>query len=215
MSFKAAIFDMDGVVVNTVLIHFHAWKKMFEEYGYDFDFEEYKEKVDGIPRQDGARAILTELNEKEIEAAAQKKQGYFLDEIERVEVPIYPTTIQFIEEIRRHKIKVAVISASKNVRRIIERIDLMDSVEAMVAGDDVIKGKPDPEMFLLAAKKLGTRPSESIVFEDAVLGVEAAKRAKMRCVGVDRYGEPDRLKHADMVIDDLADVTYSEILALF
>jgi len=79
MQFKGAIFDLDGVIVNTVPLHFKAWKKMFGEYGKELTFEDYKKKVDGILRISGARAILTELSDEELEQAGAKKQGYFLE----------------------------------------------------------------------------------------------------------------------------------------
>ncbi|MFH1381111.1 MAG: beta-phosphoglucomutase family hydrolase, partial [Candidatus Omnitrophota bacterium] len=81
MSFKGAIFDMDGVVTTTVQLHFNAWKKMFTEYGKNFTFSDYEKYVDGIPRTDGARAILKNLNEDEIKIASDKKQKYFFEEL--------------------------------------------------------------------------------------------------------------------------------------
>ena len=77
MGFKSAIFDLDGVLVDTVPIHYKAWKKMFSEYSRNFGFKEYKEKVDGIPRFDGAKAILTEFSDEDIKTACDKKQTYF------------------------------------------------------------------------------------------------------------------------------------------
>ena len=79
MSFKGAIFDLDGVIVNTVPLHFKAWKRMFSEFGKEFTMKDYEDKVDGIPRMDGARAVLTEVSEDELDKAAAKKQEYFLD----------------------------------------------------------------------------------------------------------------------------------------
>lgn len=215
MTFKAAIFDMDGVVVDTVPIHFNAWKRMFGDYGHDFTFEEYKAKVDGIPRIDGARAVLTELNDKEIKEASDRKQKYFTDEIKKAEIPTYKSTINLIGDLQKRGIKVAVISASKNAPDILERIGLLKKLDAMVSGLDVKKGKPDPEVFLTAAHKLGAKSEEAIVFEDAVLGVEAARRAKMHCVGIDRYNEPERLKGADIIVTDLKDIDFERLSGLF
>jgi len=215
MTFKAAIFDMDGVVVDTVPIHFNAWKRMFADYGHEFTFDEYKEKVDGIPRIDGAKAVLTDLSEQEIQEAAEKKQEYFLEEIEHRDIPTYKTTIDLIASLQKKGIKVAVISASKNAPNILKRIGLFDKLDAMVSGLDVTKGKPDPQVFLIATERLETKPPESCVFEDAVLGVEAAKRAEMRCVGIDRYGNPERLKKADVVVSDLGEIDLEGIEKLF
>lgn len=215
MAFKAAIFDMDGVVVDTVPIHFKAWRRMFGEYGHEFTFEDYKEKVDGIPRYDGTRAVLTELSDEEIVEAGDKKQAYFLEELNTADIPIYKSTTDLITDLQGRKIKVAVISASKNAPLILERIGLMDRLDAMVCGHDVTKGKPDPQVFLLAAKKLGAEKSQCVVFEDAVLGVEAAKKALMKCVGIDRYGDPERLNQADLVVSDLGEIDFKKISNLF
>lgn len=215
MEFKAAIFDMDGVVVDTVPIHFNAWKRMFAEYGHDFSFEEYKAKVDGIPRTDGAKAILTNLSDKELEQAAMKKQDYFKEELSEREIPTYVTTINLISELQKKDIKVAVISASKNAPDILKKIGLLEKLDAMVSGHDVTKGKPDPQVFQMAAKKLNVAASDAIVFEDAVLGVEAAKRGGFKCVGIDRYKEPERLAKADLIVSDLGEVNYQTIEELF
>ena len=86
---KAAIFDLDGVIVNTVPLHFKAWKMMFSEYGKEFNFDDYKQKVDGIPRMDGARAILTDLSDEELKKAADKKQVYFLEYLNSEDIPVY------------------------------------------------------------------------------------------------------------------------------
>lgn len=215
MAFKAAIFDMDGVVVDTVPMHFNAWKRMFGDYGHDFTFEEYKLKVDGIPRIDGAKAVLADLSDEEIRKAATKKQKYFLDEIEKADIPIYQSTFNLISDLQEREIKVAVISASKNAPRILKRVGLLDKLDAMVSGNDVTRGKPDPQVFLIAAERLKVDPAECVVFEDAVLGVEAAKNAKMNCVGIDRYGDPSRLTKADVVVSDLQEINYEGILDFF
>lgn len=213
--FKGAIFDLDGVVVNTVPLHFKAWKKMFAEYDIDFTFEMYKAKVDGIPREDGARAILKDLSDKELEVAAHRKQLYFLDLISDEGVEPYKSSIRLIKELREHGVKIAVISSSKNCRRIVEAINIGDLVDAIVQGGEFKTGKPHPEVFQLAAKDLGLATNDCVVIEDAVLGVEGAKNGKMLCVGVDRYKDPERLKKADLVIEDLSELNYNILKELF
>lgn len=215
MKFKGAIFDLDGVVVNTVPLHFSAWKKMFEEYGKKFNFEDYKQKVDGIPRYDGARAILADLPEDKLKKAADKKQGYFLELLGREEIPKYETSIKLIESLKKASIKVAVISSSKNCSMILKKIGLYDKLDAVISGNDITKGKPDPQIFLMAADKIGTSPNSCVVFEDAVLGVEAAKRGKMKCVGIDRYKDPNRLEGADLIVADLGEVELKTLNELF
>jgi beta-phosphoglucomutase len=214
MNFKAAIFDLDGVIVDTVPLHFNAWKKMFGEYGKQFTFDEYKEKVDGIPRMDGARAILTELSSEELDKAAARKQVFYLELVKSEKITEYRTTRELIKELRQNGVKIAIISSSKNCPLILKTIDYYSLVDAEINGNDITKGKPDPQIFLLAAEKLGAAPEEAIVFEDATLGVEAAKNGGFVCVGIDRHSDPGRLNTADIVVTDLGEVDYQKLTQL-
>jgi len=212
---KAAIFDLDGVIVNTVPLHFKAWQRMFKEYGKDFTFEHYKQKVDGIPRRDGARAILTDISNDELKKASDKKQSYFVEYLEQEKIPVYNTTVDLVKDFRKNALKTGVISSSRNCLNILKKLDLVALFDVIITGNDITKGKPDPQVFFMAAEKMSVEPQECVVFEDAVLGVEAAKRAGMRCVGIDRYAEPERLKKADLVVGDLGEVDLETIRALF
>ena len=212
---QAAIFDLDGVIVNTVPLHFKAWQRMFAEYGKEFDFEDYKEKVDGILRIDGARAILTDIDEAELKKAADKKQVYFLEYLNSEEISVYNDTVDLVKALKKEKIKRSVISSSKNCLPILKKVNLVELFDVILTGNDVTKGKPDPQVFFMAAKKMSVEPGSCVVFEDAVLGVEAGKRAGMKCVGIDRHGNPERLKKADLVVGDLGEVTVEKIKDLF
>jgi len=214
MSFKGAIFDLDGVIVNTVPLHFNAWKKMFKEYGVEFNMKDYENKVDGIPRTDGARAVLTELSEKELEEAASKKQKYFLELINEEGVNVYETTVGLMKELRANGVKIAVISSSRNCPDILRKTRLYPLIDTEISGREIVRGKPDPWMFLEAAKRLGLRPQECVVFEDAVLGVEAGKRAGIFTVGIDRRGATERLKKADLIVKDLGELDYKKLKGL-
>ena len=215
MSFKGAIFDLDGVIVNTVPLHFKAWKRMFEEYGKTFTFQDYKEKVDGIPRMDGARAILTDLDEAELDKAATRKQGYYLEQVDKGEVDIYESTVKLVKELKEKSIKVAAASSSRNCRYILEKARLIDLFDAVIGGGDFKVGKPAPDIFLLAASKINLPPAECIVFEDAKLGVEAAKNGKMLCIGIAREGHRELLEKADIIVEDLREIDYKKLKGLF
>jgi beta-phosphoglucomutase-like phosphatase (HAD superfamily) len=119
---------MDGVVVDNVPIHFRARKKMAEDYARAFTFEDYKAKVDGIPRIDGARAILEGMDEETVLAASEKKQHYFLDLLGKEEIPTDPSTLDLITELRRLQVRVAAISSSKNAPLILERMGLVQNI---------------------------------------------------------------------------------------
>jgi beta-phosphoglucomutase len=211
---EAVIFDLDGIIVDTVPIHFAAWKKMFNEYGKDFSFEDYKEKVDGIPRMDGARAVLDNLSEEELKAAAGKKQNYFRRELDSGKIPVYDSTVKLIKKLKEEKIPAAVISSSKNCTYILKKIGIYELMDTVVDGNRNLNGKPDPEIFLTAARELGIPPQKCLVFEDALLGVQAARRAGMHCVGVDRYGHPERLEEADIIVKDISEINLSGIKEL-
>lgn len=211
MAFKGAIFDLDGVIVSTVHLHFKAWKKMFAEYGKSFDMKDYESKVDGIPRMDGAKAILTDISDEELDKAAAKKQGYFTDFLKEEGVEVYETTVNLIKELRKNGIKVAVISSSKNCPDILKKTGLYPLIDTEINGNQIVRGKPDPWIFMEAAKRLKLEPAECVVFEDAVLGVEAGKRAGMFTVGIDRRNAPERLKKADLVVKDLSEVDYKKL----
>jgi beta-phosphoglucomutase len=215
MAFRAGIFDLDGVIVDTVPIHFKAWKKMFEEYGKSFNFDDYKKKVDGIPRIDGCRAILTDSTDDEIKTASNRKQEYYLEYLDKQGVKTYETTISLVKSLLENRIKTAVISSSKNLSMILDKTLTRGLFQVVISGNDITVGKPNPQVFLLAAKGLKVLPEECIVFEDATLGVEAAKRAGMRCVGINRDNRAELFKKADIVVSDLGELDFSKILGLF
>jgi len=210
----AVIFDLDGVVVNTVPIHFKSWKKMFSDYGKNFTFDDYKHKVDGIPRINGAKAILTDLSDEEIRKAADKKQDYFRETLDSEEIPVYRTTISLIKTLKENHIPRAVISSSKNCTYILKKIGIFDFLTTVIDGNRNLKGKPDPEIFLTAAYELNANPEKCVVFEDAVLGIKSAKNAGMVTIGIDRYGNPRRLSEADMIVTDAGEVPFEKLINL-
>jgi beta-phosphoglucomutase len=211
MPLKGVIFDMDGVIVNTVPLHFKAWKRMFAEYGRKFTLKDYKEKVDGIPRASGARAILTDLSEDELQEAAAKKQEYFLHFLKQGGIKVYPDAVYLIKQLKKNKIKRAVISSSKNCRYILRKAKLNKLFCVIISGKDIKRGKPHPDIFLLAAKRLGLKTKDCVVVEDALLGIIAAKRAKIKAVGIDRYKKPARLKRADLIVNNLKKLTIPKL----
>ncbi|MFH1541561.1 MAG: beta-phosphoglucomutase family hydrolase [bacterium] len=214
MVINAAIFDLDGVIVNTVPLHFKAWQKMFNEYGHDFTMQDYLAKVDGRPRLEGAAAILTELNPEEITRAGDIKQGYYQQLLDQDPIEQFDSSIKLIKEMKAKGFKLAAASSSKNATQILKKIDLFDLFDANVSGSDFKKGKPDPEIFLTAAKKMGIEPKDAVVFEDANSGVEAARRGGFICVGINRHNNARALASADIIVNDLRELPLSEIVKL-
>jgi beta-phosphoglucomutase len=201
---RAAIFDLDGVIVNTAQYHYLAWKRLAGQLGFDFT-EEDNERLKGVSRVRSLE-ILLEIGglaldeEKKAQIAAQKNDWY-VDYIHHMDASeILPGAAEYLNIVRSRGVKTALGSASKNAPLILERLSITPLFDAIVDGNKVSKAKPDPEVFLRAAGELGIPPASCVVFEDAEAGVEATRRAGMGVVGV---GKPATLKEADMVIAGL------------
>lgn len=213
MAFKGAIFDLDGVLVDTVPLHFKAWQKMFNHYGYDFDWEDYEHKVDGKPRVDGAKAVLVKETEEQIEEACTMKQGFFLEMINQGMLKAFDTSLALLQDLKAHNIVFAAASSSKNAPLILEKLGIISDFETVVTSLDIAdgRGKPNPDIFLTAAGRIGVPVEDCIVFEDAKSGVQAAKAGNFYCVGIDRHNNRETFKTADFVVTDLGELSY-EIL---
>lgn len=209
MAFKGAIFDLDGVIVDTVPLHFASWKRLFEDkYGIPFDYKVYQEKVDGKPRLDSIRLLLPQLSEQEVIKAGELKQKYFLDLINDGAVKKFDDAFILIEDFIKHKVQLAAASSSKNANLILERVGLTKDFQVIISGYDFTHGKPDPEIFLKAAAQLKLDIKECIVFEDALAGIQAAKAGGFFCIGIDRHNYPENYKLADLHVTSLSEVSY-------
>lgn len=233
--FKAAIFDMDGVIVQTARVHANAWKQMFDEYlrkneGNNFrplDIEEdYKQYIDGFLRLDGVRNFLKSRNiqipegggrgsaeQDTIYSLGQRKQEYFLSLLENDGVQVYQDAVEIINNWKAKGIKLAVVSSSKNCEHILRSAGLDKLFDVRVDGlyseKNNVKGKPAPDMFLEASRLLGVDVKDTLVIEDAISGVQAGKTGGFALVvGVARNGEEESLKQAgaDTVIQKLTDL---------
>ncbi len=209
MNINACIFDLDGVIVDTAKYHYLAWRRLAGELGFDFSPEQ-NEQLKGVSRLQSLEILLNlggiHLSESEKNEAAQRKNAWYVESISAITPDeILPGVINFLTDLQSNKIKIALGSASKNAGLILQRLKLMEYFEAMVDGNDISKAKPDPEIFLLAAEELKTKPSECIVFEDAQAGIEAAKNAGMRSIGV---GDPEKLEIADLVISGFSNMSW-------
>lgn len=206
MSYKGVIFDLDGVLVDTVPLHFDAWKRMFNEYGYEFNQEIYQAKVDGRPRLDGVRGVMETIAEAELIEAGKRKQGYYLEMINNGQLQPFESSMILIRQLRKQGIRLATASSSVNASCILEKLGVLEDFETVVTADDVSLGKPHPEIFLTAAKRLDLEVSDCIVFEDAVSGVQAAKAGDFFCIAVDRHNQPENFDEADIVIKDVEEI---------
>ena len=204
---KAVIFDLDGVVVYTDGYHYKAWKKLADDNGWDFN-EELNNGLRGVSRMDSLQIILDhngiELPEEErVRLATIKNEDYraFLAEID--DSALVTGAIDFIKRVRERGVKTAIGSSSKNAMMVLEKLRITDLFDAVVTGRDIQRSKPDPEIFLLGAERLGLRPSECYVFEDAHSGVDAAQAGGMVAVG---FGPSAGLDHADIRVERFEDI---------
>ncbi|MEQ8478212.1 beta-phosphoglucomutase [Fulvivirga sp.] len=201
---KACIFDLDGVIVDTVPAHYVAWKAMADELNIPFT-EEDNEHLKGLSRTESMLKILELGNvtksENEIADYTTRKNNIYVEIISKMTPQdILPGVLDFIQQLKDNGIATAIGSSSKNTPTILKAVGLDTTFDAIVDGNQVTHSKPDPEVFLKGAAKLGIKPEECVVLEDAISGVEAAKRGGMKCVGV---GDPSVLGAADVIVPDL------------
>lgn len=185
---KAFIFDLDGVIVDTAKYHFLAWQKIAAELGIEFT-PEHNEELKGVSR---VRSLDIILNLGNIKASQENKDKWliqknedYLSYIEHMdETEILPGVVAILEFIKEKNQLIALGSASKNARPILEKVKILHLFDAIVDGNDVTNAKPDPEVFLIAAKLLNATNENSIVFEDSVAGIQAANIANMTSIGI-------------------------------
>lgn len=231
----ACLFDLDGVITKTAVVHAAAWKETFDAFlrrrdGEDFrpfdatrDYDEY---VDGRPRADGVRAFLTsrgiELPEGDpgdgphratVHGLGNRKNDLLLEKIRRDGVEAYEGTLRYITAARANGLRTAVVSSSANCRDILASVGaegLFDvRIDGVVAAERGLPGKPRPDTYLAAARDLGVEAAASAVFEDALAGMDAGRSGHFGyVVGIDRVGQSDALSAhgADVVVKDLAEL---------
>lgn len=213
---KGFLFDLDGVIVETAIFHYQAWRKMANDLGFDIS-EEFNETLKGVSRMDSLNLILEHGNvvlseEEKVELAAKKNEHYLTLVSKMTADDILPGVKDFFAQIKQTDIKIALGSVSKNARMILEGVGLINDFDAIIDGTKISKGKPDPEVFLKGAAELGLSPEECLVFEDAVAGVEAGKNAGMKVVGI---GQAEVLTKADIVLSGFENIDLTQLLSNF
>lgn len=239
--FRAALFDLDGVITQTARVHAAAWKSLFDDFlqrhaareGTDFEpfdiVSDYQLYVDGKPRYEGVRSFLAARNiglpfgqaddgpgMGTVCSLGNRKDALFNRQLARAGVESYASSVELVRGLRAAGLGIAVVSASRNCQPILQAAgveDLFDvRVDGVAASRLKLRGKPAPDTFLEAARRLGAEPSQSVVFEDAVAGVQAGRRGGFQCVlGINRTGDPARLYEngADVVVADLGEIILS------
>jgi beta-phosphoglucomutase len=201
------IFDLDGVIVDTAKYHFLAWKNLADDLGFEFT-EAHNELLKGVSR---VRSLEILLDIGNIELPDSKKQHYLVSKNEEYlkyitkmgPEEILPGAEKLLDTLDNLNIKYVLGSASKNAPLILKQVNLFERFAGIVDGNSVSKAKPDPEVFLIGAKKLNLSPEKCIVFEDAIAGVEAANKANMTSIGI---GNKETLHEADYNFNDLTEL---------
>jgi beta-phosphoglucomutase family hydrolase len=237
-AYAAIVFDMDGVVTETALVHAAAWKKLFDEVlpklgpngGSPFDqTDDYRRYVDGRSREDGIRTFLASRNitlpegtvgdpddQLTVRALAARKQHFFDLVIAKDGVTAFPDAVRLLRHLQRRGVPTAVVTSSRNCVAVLAAAGVKDLFSVRVDGNDAIRlhlpGKPDPAVFLEAARQLGVTPASAAMVEDATAGVQAGAAGGFGLVvGMDRDGAGERLRAAgaDVVVSDLGELDLS------
>lgn len=203
MNTKAFIFDLDGVIVDTAKYHYLAWQKIANELNIKFTHE-HNELLKGVSRVRSLDIILelgkvTASQEDKDRWLVQKNEEYLSYLVDMNGSEILPGVFPILKFLKENNQPIALGSASKNARPILEKTGLLSYFDAIVDGNDVTNAKPDPEVFLMAAKLLNITPENSIVFEDSVAGVQAANIGNMTSIGI---GEANTLHEAKYIFND-------------
>lgn len=207
---KAFIFDLDGVITDTAELHFQAWDRLCQEQGWYFD-RDINEQLRGVSRQDSLKIILDgrEVDEETFERSLKQKNDYYLELLGGItNKDILPGIETLLLELNAKGIKVALASASKNARSILHKLGLTALFDAIGDGWSVNRSKPAPDVFIHAAGQVGVNVNECVVVEDAEAGVEAARNAGMKVIGI---GPQERVGQADWVVPSTELVTLSLI----
>jgi beta-phosphoglucomutase len=205
---KACLFDMDGVIVDTAKYHFLAWQRLADSLSIEFT-EKHNEQLKGVSRVDSLERILhwgnlVLNNAKKLELMDLKNRWY-LEYVKGVNPKeMLPGAHELLLDLHHNGVKIGLGSSSKNSVMILEKLEILDLFDTIVDGTTIHMSKPHPEVFLRGASSLGLQPSDCVVFEDAISGVQAAIDGGFVCVGI---GDPNVLSHATVVIDTLQDVT--------
>lgn len=208
---KGFIFDLDGVITDTAEYHYRGWKRLADEEGLPFTRED-NEHLRGVARRDSLLLILKGriYPEEQIQAMMTRKNDYYLEYIKEITPrDLLPGAKELLEELRTAGYKVALGSASKNARDVLQRLDILHLFDAIADGYSVERQKPAPDLFLFAAQELGLKANECVVIEDAAAGIEAARAGGFRSVGL---GPVERVGAAEAFFVSLNGVRLANLL---
>ena len=207
---KAVLWDLDGVLVDSAPFHLQAWRELFASSGRELSEADFR-RTFGLRNDAILRELLGDLPVAEVQRLADRKEALFR-RAALGNITSLPGALELLRLLRERAVKLALVSSTPygNIDLILGSLGVEAAFDVIVGEEDVTRGKPDPEGFLLAARRLVVPPDECVVIEDAPAGVEAAKRGGMRCVGVSRGRPRDALAEADLVVESLDDPAVAE-----
>ncbi|MAS30991.1 MAG: beta-phosphoglucomutase [Flavobacteriaceae bacterium] len=210
---RAFIFDLDGVITETSEYHFMAWKTVCKKIGYDLTRKK-NEELKGVNRNKCLDMIMEwakiRLSEKEIESLLETKNNIYKDYIKDLnENDVCEGVLNFINDAIKNNIKIALYSASRNAKRILCQLKIIDLFTVIIDGNNVSNTKPDPEGFKIAADLTKTNTKDCVVFEDSISGIEGANKLNMYTVGI---GSRDVLKNANVVYKGFKNLKIKDII---
>jgi len=202
------IFDLDGVLVDSYRAHFASWRALYGELGIEYNEEAFAADFGRTSRDILCRTLGGQLSQERIRGLDERKEAFFRD-ILRQEFPAMDGAVELIDALSAAGFLLAVGSSGppENIGLALERLGRAERFAAVVTGQDVTRGKPDPQVFQIAAERLGLPAAACAVVEDAVHGVEAARRAGMSSIALTGTTTRDQLAHADLVVDRLRELT--------
>ncbi len=205
------IFDMDGVLIDSAKPHFESWKELGRQEGVEFTEKLFKETF-GLRNSAIVPKAFGPVSQKRLHELADRKETLYR-EIVRDNAPIVPGAVELIRTLHRHGARLAVGSSAppENIELVLRIMGITECFTATVSAKDVTRGKPDPQVFRLAAERIGVRPERCVVVEDAPAGIQAAKRAGAKTVAVLIHHQLDAFPGPDMVVQKLVDLTAERI----
>jgi beta-phosphoglucomutase family hydrolase len=212
----AVLWDLDGVIADTGESHYQAWKEVFGRRGVDFKHEDFMRFFGRRHDSIIGFALGPNLPPDEFEAVTEEKQAGYRRRVVR-DLRALPGAVALLKSLKKSGIKSAIASSApiENITIILRGLGIEGYFQAIAPGTEVPEGKPSPQVFLLAAARLGVEPGDCVVIEDAIAGVSGAKRAGMKAVAVTNSHPAGTLKEADLVVDSLEKVGLSELRGLF
>jgi beta-phosphoglucomutase family hydrolase len=209
---RALIWDMDGIIADTSAYHFKAWQEAFQKRGVKYTIVDFQHNT-GMRNDDIVRTMMgNNLSPEEIKAAVQDKDRLFLSQVTK-SVSLFPGVRDLVISSKKTGFKQAVASSAPldNIKFILDKLSVIDLFDTIVTGWEVKQSKPNPEIFLRAAEKLGIAPQYCIVIEDAIVGVAACKNAGMKCLAVTNTNPEENLHKADLIVDTLEKVSVVDL----